>query len=161
MSRRYSHATKTLKARSAYQRYLPTIDVEPTVDETEDFNESSSAGEELTQPTIKRKRKIPIRDKIGDHFSDHWIEWLFGIAALVLVYLMYDSKVNITVIEYNLSNQQDQIEQLTASFDKSLSNQQSQIEKMDNKIDRITDADHEQQLLLKELQIRIEFLEKP
>jgi uncharacterized coiled-coil protein SlyX len=161
MSKRYSHTTKTPKDRSTYQRYLPNIDVQPTVDETEDFNESTSSGEELTQPTIKRQRKIPLKDQIRNHFSSHWIEWSVGIVLLLLGFLMYDSKISIAILENNLSNQEKQIENLAASFDKSLTNQQSQIEKIDDKVDRIIDMKHDQQLLLQELQLRLEFIENP
>ncbi|WP_319560292.1 hypothetical protein [Marispirochaeta sp.] len=93
MSNRSSHRNKTIDQRFAYHRYIESRDVEPTLDEKIHFQDSVRSGEELSEPTSKRKRKVPLKDKAADHISEHWFEWVIAIVAMIMGYFVYESKL--------------------------------------------------------------------
>ena len=142
MANRKLHIGKTPYQKSAYQKYIQRIDLEPTLNDSVDFNDSAKGGEELSEPTSKRKRKIKIRDRMANHFSDNWVIWVSGIFVIALVYFMIDSKIDFAKLDVNLNNQVEKIETIKNS---SLSNEKQ---------------NYKQDLQINENKLRIEFIEK-
>ena len=112
MDRRKSHRSKSTPAREHYYRYIRTLDYEPTVDDTLPLSESNQSGEELSEPTSKRKRKINTKQYILDHLSENWLSYVIVIFAAVLVFLMYGSKIGLERISVNLDVQKEDISDL-------------------------------------------------
>ena len=112
MTKKKTHKGKSKPAREQYNRYIKTRDHEPTVDDTLSFSQSDQSGEELSEPTSKRKRKINTKQHILEHLSENWLNYIVAIFAIVLVYLMYDSKVDLASIVVNITAQKEDISEL-------------------------------------------------
>lgn len=78
--------------------------MEPTVDETIIFPETDDNKRDFSLPKSSNKRKISIKQKLSDHFYENWVNWLVGAVAMILIFLMIDSKVDIKGIETNVDN---------------------------------------------------------
>lgn len=142
MSKRKLHVGKTPYQKSAYHKYIQRMDLEPTLDDSVNFNDSAKGGEELSEPTSKRKRKIKTKDRIANHFSDNWVIWISGIFVFALMYFMIDSKIDFAKLDVNLNNQ---VEKIGTIHNSSLSNKKQ---------------NHKQDLQINENKLRIEFIEK-
>ena len=101
MNKRGSHMAKSVSARATYARYLKNIDCEPTVDDQIALAPSTEGGEELREPTSKRRRRISTGQKLQDHFQEHWVEWLFGGVVAITAWLMIDARVDLMRVESN------------------------------------------------------------
>ena len=141
MDRRNIHTGKSSSDRERYVRYIKKTDYEPTVDERISLGHSDLEGEEFQEPTSKRKRKISTKEKLLDHFGEHWVEWLVTIALGVLYFLMSASKIDITRIEGHIESHKEKISNLETDS------------KNQNK------TDHDQDLQINENLIRISNLE--
>ena len=81
--------------RAAYARYLKSRSFEPTVDDAPAFSQTGQPGEDLSHPTSRRRRKVNVRERIIDHFSEHWIQYAISSVLLLLAWLMIDSRVDL------------------------------------------------------------------
>ena len=142
MSKRDNHIAKSTAAKEAYARYLKNVDCEPTVNDQIALSPSTEGGEELREPTSKRRRPVSAGQKLQDHFQEHWVEWLFGGVVAIVVWLMLDARVDLSRIEANAGAQKDNITDL--KDDAKLSNQKNQ----------------EQDLTLREHSVRLSVVEK-
>lgn len=112
MNSRYSHKAKTHRERGSYSKYIKRLDYSPTIDETLPFPSSEKAGEDLSEPTTKRARKIPFQDKIKDHFADNFINWIVGATIFIFIFLVYDSKIDIARLNSNIGTFKESISEL-------------------------------------------------
>jgi hypothetical protein len=142
MNKRDMHVGKSRMAREAYSRYIRKLDYDPTVDEPVPFSPSNESGEELSEPTSKRKRKASFNNALKDHFSNNLMSWLVSGVLVILFFLMFDSKVDLAKISTTI----DTIKENVASLVESAKNTQNK--------------DHEQDLALKEHSMQIIQLEK-
>ena len=116
MAKKPVHKSKSIASRERYNRYIKTLDYEPTVDETLPFSQSNLSGEELSEPTSKRKRKIDTKQRILEHFSENWLQYVIVVFASVLVFLMYGSKIDSERIIVNLDVQKEDISALKSDI---------------------------------------------
>ena len=142
MSKRNLHVGKSSYQKSAYQKYIQRMDLEPTLDDTVNFGDSAKGGEELSEPTSKRKRRIKAKDKLANHISDNWVIWLSGFFAAALVYFLVDSKIDFAKLGTNFNNQ---IEKIAKIRETSVLNEKQ---------------NHTQDIQINENKLRIEFIEK-
>lgn len=142
MSKRDMHVGKTRAAREAYSRYIRKLDNDPTIEEPVPFSSSNESGEELIEPTSKRKRKVSFGNALKEHFSNNWISWMVSVAIFILFFLMLDSKVDLAKISTTI----DAIKEKVASLVDSSKDTQNK--------------DHEQDLVLKEHSMQIIQLER-
>ncbi len=142
MNRRTAHVGKSKQEKRNYLTYIKWLDYEPTVDETLGFAESDEPGEDLTVPTLKRKRSINTKQHVMEYFSENWLNYVIGLIALTLVFLMYDSKLELAKIDVGLAVQKENISSI-----KSDTKQQGQ-------------ENHAQDIKINENRYRIDSLEK-
>ena len=83
MPERAKHTGKTQEQKQAYGRYIKTLDYEPTLEEGIDFGSTVNGGEELSESSSKRKPRGYIKTIVGDHFREHWVEWVFKVGPFV------------------------------------------------------------------------------
>lgn len=126
MNKRGRHVGKTPVAKATYVRYLKNIDCEPTVDDQIALSPSTEGGEELREPTSKRRRRISTGQKLQDHIQEHWVEWLFAGVVAITAWLMIAARVDLTRIETNASAQKDRIAELNGWAQKSVDKNQEQ-----------------------------------
>jgi len=141
MNIRSQHINKSIEERRDYQRYIEKQHYEPTVDETIEFAHTVETGEELSQPTTKRKRKISAKQRLGNHLSENWPLWLIGLIIIILAYYTTDSKIDFAEIVANLKN----IEKT--------------IDKIEIKVEENNKAISDQSIDINENKIRIEYLQ--
>ncbi|MGD9874405.1 MAG: hypothetical protein AB7T27_09040 [Kiritimatiellia bacterium] len=139
---RKSHIAKTQGQRQAYNRYIQQLDYEPTVDEALRFANSTQPGEELTEPTSKRKRSLNTGERFRDHIIQNWLNWVVGVVAVVLLWLMYDSKIDFARMSATMENQKESLDKVEQAEGKN------------------ADKNTEQDLLIGEHKIRIGSLER-
>jgi len=160
MRKKTSHESKTPSQRNLYHEYIGRKESEPTIDEKVDFRPSNEVGEELAIPTEGRKRKVPFNDRISDYISNHWLETLFAAIIAILGIFAITTQVDIAVIQANISSQNQTINDNKSTFTRELDSHQRQLDLINSKIVELTDFDHIQDLLMNELKLRIEYLEK-
>jgi hypothetical protein len=160
MSKQTSHRSKTIPERVSYQNYIKEKQEDSTVDDSLNFHPSSQAGSVLSQPTSKRKREIPTREKIKNHLIQHWIEWLVAIILAVMVYFVVDAKVNFAVINTNLVNQQKQMDKLETSVNTNFQQIRDQFDDFNKSFDDIKSNYFSQEMIVNEIKIRVEYIEK-
>jgi hypothetical protein len=112
MNRNPSHQKKTTDHMRVYTRAIRRQNYEPTIDETIPFNDTTTAGEDLSQPTLARRRPINVKALLLDHFRENWVQYAVGILLVVGTYFMIDSKVNFARIFENIQFHSSQIESL-------------------------------------------------
>jgi len=118
MPERAKHIGKTQEQRQAYGRYLKSLDYEPTLEEGIDFGSTENGGEELSESTSKRRPKGYIRNIMRDHFSDHWLEWVFGGLLLIGLFLINESRVTTTIMNNTLSSTSESVDKIEEKVDK-------------------------------------------
>ena len=162
MRKRSTHVNKTVDERSAYQKYITRIDPQPTVNEKKsvDFESSMESGEELSEPTSKRKRKISFAALVGNHLNKHWLQWLFASLIFIGFYFMVDAKIDIAVIDNSLTSQQRQLDTLGSEIKSDDSAHQQRFDKIESSIEDARNVNHNQDLLLNELKTKLEFIEQ-
>lgn len=109
MNPRQLHVNKSQRQRQDYWRYIENQDYEPTLDEKLRFPQTGQAGEELSEPSTKRRRRIRLSTRLADHLSENWLSWLFAIAALVLFWLTTESRIAMAKIEASVESTKDDL----------------------------------------------------
>jgi hypothetical protein len=142
MKRDNSHIAKSRPEKDYYAKYIKTQDYEPTVDETLKFPSTDDDKKDFSNQKSKKKRKATFQQKLQDHFEENWLKWVVGFVATILIWLMFDSKSSIGVLDIKVGRVQDDIKELKT------------VDKETNK--RLQD----QELNLRENKIRIENIEK-
>ena len=162
MSKRSTHVNKSPSERSAYQKYIARVEPQPTIDEKKsvNFDASMDSGEELSEPTSKRKRKISFGVSVNNYLNKNWLRWFFGGIFIIGAYFMVDAKIDIAVANAKLIDQQRQINGLDSEIKSNSLEYQQQLEKNKNSIEVNKEIDHDQDLIINELRTRIEFIEK-
>lgn len=104
MTKRSNHVGRSHGERDSYSRYIRSRDYEPTVDETIALGCSDVGGEELREPTTKRKRQDNAGEHIKSHLKQHWLEWTICAAIAVFFFLMVDSKIFIARMDVRVES---------------------------------------------------------
>jgi len=141
MTQRKGHMGKSKMERDYYSRFIKNLDYEPTIDETIKFPETDDTKRDFSLPKSSDKRKVSLKQKLSDHFEENWIRWVIGAFVVLLIFLMYDSKVDIKGIETNVDNIKEDMKDVKGS--------QKEIQ---NKL-------HEQDLKIQENKIKLESIE--
>ena len=115
MSGRYDHKQKTETGRRIYRDYIKRQDYSPTVDETLSFPSSEKSEEDFSEPTTKRVRNVSLQDKIKEYVLENYINWIVGGVLVLLVFLMYGSKLDISTLNSSVSNIKENILELKGS----------------------------------------------
>lgn len=142
MGNRNSHVTKNRLSRQIYRSNIKKTDYEPTVDEATIFSPSDQEGEDFREPTVKRKRKVDIKDRLIEHVNNNWHMWAIGAFVTLGGYFLVDSKIIIARIDATMEAHKSDISRIELS------------EKEDSQ------KNQEQDMLLKEHAIRLEHIEK-
>ena len=142
MNKRGRHVGKSMAARETYSRYIKKIDCEATVDDKIELSPSTEGGEELREPTSKRRRKVSVGRLFRTHLEEHWVEWLFGSVIAMTAWLMVGARLDLVRIDTTAGAQKDCIIDLQSGAQKSV------------------DKNQEQDLLLREHSIRISNVEE-
>lgn len=142
MKPRDVHVNKSIQQRQGYWRYIEGLDYDPTVDEKIAFGQTEDGGEELGEASSKRRRGIKLSTRLADHFSENWVNWLFAVAAIVLLFLMSESKVGIARLETKMETVNEDIRTLQGQ------------------VGDINKANEKRDISIDENKIRIEFLQK-
>ncbi len=143
MTPRAAHSqNKTPEQRHSYQRYIEVQDYEPTKDEDLSFPQTGQAEEEFGEPTTKSRRGRKLSTKLEDHFTEHWINWLVSIFAIILAWLMINSRIDIATIFEKFDAIKNNLLSIKTSLDANSIN------------------DHRQDLIINENKIRIEYFKK-
>jgi len=140
MSERAYHKNKTPSQRAAYHKYIQRLNTEPTIDDQMSFEDSNNTDEEFSEPTSKRRRSIPLSEKARSHLSEYWFNWLISVFALALIYLVYDSKIDLVTIDSKLTNQSGNIEEIN------------------DEVEKLNETNHEQDLLIQKNYMILEFM---
>ena len=103
MSKRSSHIGKSYSEKEAYRRYLLKSEYEPTLDDSFQFHNTEKAGEDLTEPRSGKKRSVNLIYIFMEHFREHWLEWILSGLILIGIYLVFDSRYELKLLDYKLS----------------------------------------------------------
>lgn len=158
-SSRSSHASKSPAQRTAYQKYIRSTEKQPTLDESIPFDTTLQKGEEFSEPTSKRKRAIPVPQKIREHFESHWIEWLLTVFAIISIYVYIDTKIQIAVLETNFVNQKELTHKIEVNLQESNNSQFYKNEKIEDSIHDLDKDNSSQDLIINEIKIRLGIVE--
>lgn len=137
-----NHTYKTQQEKANYKRYIRQQDYEPTLNERVDFPESDKTDKEYSVsevPAIRRESKFEL---ISEYFKENWLPWSIGVFAVILIFLMVDSKVDIA-----------KIFERTETIKENVSG-------IENDIEKIKEKNHEQDLKIQENKFKTESVEK-
>jgi hypothetical protein len=161
MNKKSSHVEKNRAERQYYQRYIESAPPDPTiVDDSIKFHPSNEFGEEFSRPSAPGVRKPPLTQRIIDHFSEHWLEWIIGIFSIVLIFLVYDAKANIGVFDERLTNQKDTLTRIETNLNEDIQDQQEDINIINQTIESIKESINDIKITTSELLLRLEFIEE-
>jgi hypothetical protein len=141
LSRNPSHQKKSRSHIDDYNSAIRKQRYDPTVDERINFRDSTTPGEDLTEP-VRQRRPTNLFAQIGEHVREHWVEGVIGIVVVVFFYFLVDAKVNFT--------------QLFSRVDQ----QEKYLDRMDSQLRSIENKNTEQELRMRENTFRIEHLER-
>lgn len=133
--------SKSMQEKAHYKRYIRQLDYEPTLDERVEFPESDKTDKEYSVSTLPPARRETILESLGEHLKENWLAWLIGIFAVVLVFLMVESKVDIAKI-----------------FEKTETIKEN-VNDLEDDIEKLKEKDHEQDLEIQEVKIKSENIE--
>ena len=118
MSNRNSHTGKSYQEKETYKRYLSKKDYEPTVNESLDFRSTEKPGEDLTEPSVTKKRAVSFNYAVSEHLKENWIKYLIAGCVIIGVFLVYDSRLKFELFDYKLSD----IKDISKKIEKKLKN---------------------------------------
>ncbi len=151
MARKSSkHVAKNPAEKRFYHDYIKNQDYVPTVDESLKFKETTDQDKEFQVNENERRRPKPVIEQLKDHISEHWVAWVIGVITVAFSYFMVNSKVDIARIfekteniEKRIDNISDDIKEINA--------------KTEQKIDEIEGKNYEQDIEIKENELRLEY----
>jgi len=112
MPNRAPHVAKSLDQRSAYARYIKSLDYDPTVDESLEFDSTENAVEELGESRGTRPGEKSSKGAISAHFRSHWIEWIIAAMVIIGLYLINESRVTISILGKSVEENTDSIKDI-------------------------------------------------
>jgi len=124
------HIPKSNAHREYYVKVLKNLDYEPTVDDTLKFPETDDKDKDYSLPTTEKRRRLPFKTQIREHFEENWIKYVVGIISAVLFFLMVESKIDISVIKEKINNLREdiiEVKSLTKENRNKLDNQEKEI----------------------------------
>jgi cell division protein FtsL len=143
------HVGKTRSEKQFYSDYIKSKDYTPTVDDSLKFNETTDDENEFALEKNKKRRKRPIGEILSEKWEEYWFHVISGIVALVLSFFMIDAKVGLAQLFERTNNINSNVNEV-----KSLIKETK--DEINNSLEKIEDANHQQDLLIKENQIKIE-----
>ncbi len=142
MRKNNSHVSKTKPERDYYSKYIKSQDYEPTIDETLKFPSTDDDKKDFSNSRTRKKRKPTFQQQLSDHWHENWPKWIGGGIVAILFWLMFDSKIEINSINYNVNDIKEDIQDM-------------------KKVDKETNEHlQNQDLNIRENQIRIENIQK-
>lgn len=160
MSNRNKHGTKSIQARAQYREQITKLDLQPTLDETSRFTDTLQTGEELSVPTKKGPRPISLIFKIQEHLKEKWVGWLIAISISIGIFFMRDAIINLAIINTKIDHLYSRTEQISNDNDQDFSNQGILLTKLERQIEQLRDNDHNQELIIQEIKLNIQFIKK-
>lgn len=142
MRKNNSHVSKSRPERDYYSKYIKSQDYEPTVDETLKFPSTDDDKKDFSNSKTRKRRKLTFQQQFSDHLNENWPKWIGGSIVAILLWLMFDSKIAINGINYNVNTLKEDIQEM------------KQTDKETN------EHLQKQDLNIRENQIRIESLQK-
>lgn len=141
MDRRYGHIGRSSRDKERYVRHLGEISYTPTAEESFRFPESDNLEEDnsVQQATGKRRQPTP---PIIEHFKANWIGWVVVAFIAIAIYFATDFSRTLGSME----NMLDEVRRALGTFE--------------GKIENIEDQIKEQEMKLREQNIKIDYLEK-
>jgi hypothetical protein len=127
MADRNKHVGKSNAQRFAYNRYIRTLDYEPTINESIDFGSTEKGGEELSESISRRTSRGHTKRVIFDHLKEHWVTWLIGALVILGLYLVNESRVTTAIMGNALNDNTKTIDTVKTDV-KSLSNKVNTLE---------------------------------
>jgi len=112
MSRRHIPKDEIIKEREDYRKYILNAGYSPTVDEKHNFSGSDEFEKKLSEPATNRAREISFHQRFGNHISKNYISWIVTGILFLAIFLMYDSKLDISGIKIHLGILKDDITEL-------------------------------------------------
>ncbi len=103
MPDRKKHVGKSNAQRSAYGRYIHTLDYEPTIDESIDFGSTGTGGEELSASISRRPSRGRTKKLVLEHLKEHWITWVIGALIVIGLYIVNESRVTTAIMSNTLT----------------------------------------------------------
>lgn len=73
---RTSHVGKNNSERKFYTKAIKELRVEPTLDESLDFQESDDVSPDFTVPETTKKRRVSLKYQIREYITENWYYWL-------------------------------------------------------------------------------------
>ena len=151
MARKSSkHVAKNPAEKKFYHDYIKNQDYVPTVDESLKFKETTDQDKEFQVSENTKRRPKPVLEQIKDHISEHWVAWVIAVVTVVFSYFMVNSRVDIA-----------RIFEKTDNIEKSMDNISDDLKEMnantEQKIDEIETKNHEQDIEIKENELRLEY----
>lgn len=138
MKKKNNHKQKNSSERNAYGRYIKQRNYEPTMDEALEFDESANSEAYYSTQNSGSSRKRKFNDQFKDHFTENYMNWLFGLALFIGVYMIFDSKLNFAVLferTDQMSNKIDKIESKQIHQNSQIQEQNLKIQKNALKIE--------------------------
>lgn len=142
MRKSTSHAAKTKSEREYYSKAIRNLDYEPTVDDAIKFPETDEGKSDYSLQRSIHKRRINLKQRVLDHMEENWIKWVLAGTAIVIGYLVYDSKINISVL-------MTKVETIVSEISELKNNEKANVEKL-----------HQHDLEIQEAKFKIESVEK-
>lgn len=144
------HTPKSAPERQYYNEFIKNRDFIPTVDESLNFEETTDHAHEFKIEENKRRRPKPIKDQLSEHFKDNWIVYTIGLFAVIFSYFMIDAKIDIAKLFVKSDNIENKIDNLSSDIKETNKS-------LEEKLNKITDKNHEQDMKIKENELRLEY----
>jgi len=141
MNKKNKHVGKTSQDREAYKKYLQRSKSEPTLDKSLKFSQSNTAGEDLSEPVSRRRRKADFSQQLKKHIKENWIKYFVVIFISLLSYYAIEVKIKVAEINVKLDNMKNDITSLKNDYKDQLN------------------INHQQDINIKELETKIKLIE--
>jgi Sec-independent protein translocase protein TatA len=142
MARRYEHVGKSSRDQEYYVRHLGQLGYTPTAEESFKFSESDSLEEDHSAASAGGKRSRPFTQSISENLKANWVGWAVILLMALAIYFATDFSRALGSME----NMLDEVRRTLGIFE--------------GKIEKIEDKIQDQEIQLKEQNIRMDYLEK-
>jgi len=146
---RENHNTKNKAQKDFYNRYIKEQNYEPTIDESLRFETSNDKREDFSIQQASQKRKEPAKDIIVRHLKENWLSWTESIVGVILFFFFVTFQISLSKAEQSIENNTSDITNLENKVDK-------QSEKIEEKLEHITEKNHQQDLEIQKNSIMLE-----
>lgn len=82
---RTAHVGKSSAERKYYTKAIKELRIQPTLDESLDFQESDDVSPDFTVPESTKKRRISLKYQLKEHVIENWYYWIPTILVTMVV----------------------------------------------------------------------------